>query len=828
MTTAEAARLLAEVGPNELQAAKPISALRLLMDQFKNVLVIILLLATAVSAILGHEVEAIAITIIVLFSVALGFVQEFRAERAIEALKQLTAPTATVIRDGEEVEIPARDVVPGDVLILETGDRVAADGVLTLSASLHAMESALTGESVPVQKQAPEDHVFAGTVITMGRGQARVTATGMRTEFGKIATMLSTVEVGKTPLQTTLDRLGTTLGKAALVVIAIIVGIGLFRGQDFIEIFIFGIALAVAVVPEALPAVVTISLALGVQRLVKRQALMRRLPAVETLGSTSVICSDKTGTLTKDEMTVRIVWTSDVQRPSSNAFLGTSDAGRRTLTAATLCCDAHAVHDPATQRWKVKGDPTEAAIVIRAMQDGLHKEELERQHPRIAEFPFTSERKRMTTIHQREGGHNAYSKGAPEVIVASCDLDEADRAVILEQARVMASQALRVLAVAEKDVFDPHAPIDDHEQGMTFVGLIGMMDPPREEAAQALRTCEQAGIRVIMITGDHPITAQAVARELGVFRHDRVITGVELTGMTEADLETVIDDVDVYARVAPSHKLRLVEMLQRKGHVVAMTGDGVNDAPALRKADIGVAMGITGTDVAKEAADMTLTNDNFASIVAAVEEGRGIFGNIKKYLMFLLSSNIGEIGLIAVSAMMGLPAPLTAVQLLYINLATDGLPALALAVDPPENDLMQQQPRDTKHGIFTRRVRFLMIAGGVWSTIINLGVYLWAENSGKEHTEAMTMTFVSLILVQFFKAYSFRSDHVSTFTKPFANRWLNYAVVWELIMLLGVVYIPALHLPFGTFSLTVVDWIVVVLAALTILPLLEVVKRRHA
>jgi Ca2+-transporting ATPase len=379
--------------------------------------------------------------------------------------------------------------------------------------------------------------------------------------------------------------------------------------------------------------------------------------------------------------------------------------------------------------------------------------------------------------------------------------------------------------VAQKVEIDPHSSVEDHEQGMTFVGLIGMMDPPRDEAAQALRTCEQAGIRVIMITGDHPITAQAVARELGVFRHDRVITGVELTGMTEADLETVIDDVDVYARVAPSHKLRLVEMLQRKGHVVAMTGDGVNDAPALRKADIGVAMGITGTDVAKEAADMTLTNDNFASIVAAVEEGRGIFDNIKKYLMFVLSSNVDELSLIGVALIAGLPSPLTALQLLYINLATAGLPALALAVDPPKADLMNRGPRDPNQGVFTRSVFVLMFWGGVWSTLINVGIYAWTISQGGDPAKAMSMIFIALILIQFCKAYAFRSDRVSTFVRPFENRWLNAAILWELVMLFGLVYIPALHLPFGTYPLSVEDWIVVVLGALTILPLLEVVKR---
>jgi len=812
MTSAEATRILAEVGPNVLQATPPISPWKLLLEQFKNVLVLILLFAAAVSAALGHEVEAISILVIVIFSVVLGFVQEFRAERAIEALKKLTAPTATVIRDGDEVEISASDVVPGDTLILETGDRVAADGRLEHTASLQVMESALTGESNPVTKSAPADTVFAGTVITMGRGRALVTSTGMQTEFGKIAQMLSTVETTRTSLQITLDRLSKTLGKVALGIIAVIVVVGVVRGQPFLEIFMFGIALAVAVVPEALPAVVTISLALGVQRLVKREALLRRLPAIETLGITSVICSDKTGTLTKDEMTVRSVWTSGDER--------------KVLLAGTLCSDARAVYDSSTQRWKVRGDPTEGAIVIAAAVAGMHKDDVDREYERIAELPFTSERKRMTTIHRSGSTHHAFSKGAPEVIVASCTLSEDERTAILEQSKLMASQALRVLAVAEKEHIDPQTPINVHESGMSFLGLIGMMDPPRVEVFDALKTCERAGIRVIMITGDHPITAQAVARELGVFRADRVITGAELTEMSDEALELIIKDVDVFARVAPAHKLRLVDILQRDGQIVAMTGDGVNDAPALRKADIGVAMGITGTDVAKEAADMTLTSDNFASIVAAVEEGRNIFGNIKKYLMFVLSSNVDEIGLIAASIVMGLPTPLTALQLLYINLATAGLPALALAVDPPDTDLMQRPPRDPRQKIFTRKVLTLMMIGGVWATIVNLLIYHWAVWNGTDQTEAMSLTFITLILMQFMKAYSYRSDTVSTFHKPFANRWLNAAIVWELIMLIGLVYVTALNVPFGTFALTLDQWMVVLLGAVSVLPVLEFAKWR--
>ena len=550
-----------------------------------------------------------------------------------------------------------------------------------------------------------------------------VVATGMKTEFGKIAQMLQTVETGKTPLQENLDKVGHMLARAAFVVVAIIVALGLLRGQPFIEMLIFGIALAVAVVPEALPAVVTISLAIGVQRMVKRHALMRRLPAVETLGSTSVICSDKTGTLTKDEMTVRKIFVAGQVLEVSGAgyephgqfsrdgfLVEPSDSMKLLLRAATLASDAHIVHSESDGHWHVKGDPTEGALVVAAAKAGLNKADLESQFPRVNEIPFTSETKRMTTLHAGPEGAIAYSKGAPEIILDSCArqltadgeiaLDSESREVILEAARQMASEALRVLAVASK----PGATLENAEHEMTFLGLVGMIDPPRPEAKAAIQTCEQAGIKPVMITGDHPLTAQAVARELGLLKTGRIVTGAELEAMSEDEFEREVENIEVYARVSPAHKLRVVTALQKKGHIVAMTGDGVNDAPALKKADIGIAMGITGTDVTKEAAAMTLTDDNFASIVAAVEEGRGIFGNIKKYLMYLLSSNIGEIGLMAGATLLGLPLPLTAVQILYVNLATDGLPALALAVDPPEPDLMRRKPRNPRTGIFTRPV----------------------------------------------------------------------------------------------------------------------------
>jgi P-type Ca2+ transporter type 2C len=853
LTSVEATKRLAEHGPNELQAAGRVSPWAVLLGQFKNVLIVILLVATALSAVLGHGVEAIAIAVIVLLAVLLGFVQEYRAERAIEALRRMTALTATVLRNDEEVEIPARDLVPGDVILLRAGDVVPADARLVEAVNLQIEEAALTGESVPVEKHTTtlandqlalgdrKNLVYSGTVATYGRGLAVVTATGMNTEFGKITGMLQTVETGKTPLQENLDRMGKTLAKAALAIVALIVALGLLRGQPFIEMFIFGIALAVAVVPEALPAVVTISLALGVQRMVKRNALVRRLPVVEALGSTTVICSDKTGTLTRDEMTVRkilaagrLVEVSGAGYEPHGAFshegspIIPSGPLLELLRAAALASDARLLAKDG--HWDIKGDPTEGALVVAAAKAGLHRVDLETQFPRVNEIPFTSETKRMTTLHATDSGQLVYAKGAAEVILDACTqwlsedgaqpLDGAAREGILEQARQMASKALRVLGIATK----PDASIENAEREMTFLGLVGMIDPPRSEAKAAVQACELAGIKVAMITGDHPLTAQAVASELGLLKTGRIVTGAELEAMSEAEFEREVTQIEVYARVSPAHKLRVVTALQRQGHVVAMTGDGVNDAPALKKADIGIAMGITGTDVSKEAASMTLTDDNFASIVAAVEEGRGIFGNIKKYLMYLLSSNIGEIGLMAGATMLGLPLPLTAVQLLYVNLVTDGLPALALSVDPPERDLMRREPSDPRTGIFTRPVVTLMTVGGLWSTIANLGLYVWALNSGRSAAEAMTMTFVSLVLIQFFKAYNYRSDRHSVLDRPFANKWLNLAIASQLGLLVLVIYWSFLHDVFGTFYLTLEDWLIVVGMAFTVSPVLELAK----
>lgn len=852
----EAARRLAESGPNELQAAEPISRWTILLAQFNNVLIIILLIATSLSAFLGHGLEAAAIAVIVLFAVLLGFVQEYRAERSMEALQRMAAPTAAVVRGGAEVDVPARELVPGDVVVLHAGDKTPADGRLTTAVNLQVEESALTGESAPVEKRTEalaeadaavadrSNMVFAGTTISYGRGRAVVVATAMDTQFGTIAGMLQAVKTDRTPLQENLDRVGSVLARASLVVVAMIVALGLFRGLPFFEMLIFGIALAVAIVPEALPAVVTISLAIGVQRMVKRNALIRRLPAVETLGGTSVVCSDKTGTLTKDEMTVRRAYVDGQSwevsgsgyEPSGEFSLdgsvtAPSEPLLRLLRAGALASDAYLVQEESGGRWTIKGDPTEGALEAVAAKAGLHKAELEQAYPRVDEIPFSSETKRMTTLHQTpEGGATAFSKGAPETILSACvsqwgeggaaPLDAAGRERVLEEARSMAKGALRVLAAAYKDP----ATVESAEDELTFLGLVGMIDPPRPEAKAAIEKCERAGIKVVMITGDHPTTAEAVARELCIVKTGRLTTGAELDTMSQADLEREVESIEVYSRVSPAHKLRVVDALKKRGRITAMTGDGVNDAPALKRADIGIAMGITGTDVTKEAAAMTLTDDNFASIVAAVEEARGIYANIKKYLMYLLSSNIGEVGLVAGASLFGLPLPLTAVQILTINLATDGLPALALAVDPPEEDLMQRAPRNVRDGIFSRPVVALMLVGGAWSTVINLGLFTWFQYSGRGVAAAMALTFVSLVLIQFAKAYSFRSERHTVLHKPFANHWLNLSIVGEIAALLMIIYVPVLQEPFGTFALGAEDWLVVTGLALTILPVLEATK----
>ncbi|HET9213960.1 MAG TPA: cation-translocating P-type ATPase [Gaiellaceae bacterium] len=855
LSSGQAKRRLAEHGPNELEAAGRVSPWRLLLEQFRNVLILILLVAVGLSIALGHATEAIVIGAIVLLAALLGFVQEYRAERAIEALTRMAAPTATVRRDGKEVDVPARELVPGDVMLLDAGDKASADGRLVETVNLRVEESALTGESLAVEKHADEvaeadsslgdrrNMVYSGTTIAYGRGAAAVVATGMKTEFGAIARMLESIERAKTPLQLSLDRVGVLLARAAFVVVLLVVSLGLLRGEPLLDMLLFGTALAVAVVPEALPAVVTISLTLAAQRMVKRNALVRRLPAIETLGSVTVICTDKTGTLTRDEMTVRKVF-------AGGQLLGVSGAGYEpvgeftrngspvdppgalleALRAAALASDARLLPWETDGQWQLRGDPTEGALVVAAAKAGLDRGELERRFPRVDEIPFTSETKRMTTLHETEDGVVAYAKGAPEVILASCtrqlgasgesELDAEARKALLHTAEELAGEALRVLAVARR----PTATVGNAERDLTFLALIGMIDPPRPEAREAVETCVEAGVTPVMITGDHPLTAEAIARELGILTDGRAVTGAELEAMDDGELDDAVETIQVYSRVSPLHKLRVVTALQERGHSVAMTGDGVNDAPALKKADIGVAMGLTGTDVAKEAAAMTLTDDNFASIVAAVEEGRGVFSNIKKYLMYLLAANLGEVGLLLGASLAGKPLPLSPVQILYVNLATDGLPALALSVDPAERDLMRRPPRSRRQGIFTRPVVALIAVGGVWSGLTTLGLFVWALSADRPLSEAMTMTFATLVLIEFFKAFSFRSDHNTILDRPFANRWLNLAIAWELLLLGLVVNVPFLQDAFGTRALSPETWLGLAGLAFTIVPVLEIAK----
>jgi len=860
LTVSEAQRRLEEHGPNELLSAGARPAWHTLVAQFKNVLVLILLAATAVSGVMGHTLEAVVIAVIVLFAVLLGFVQEYRAERALEALREMAAPLAHALRGGVETQVPARELVSGDAVVLRAGDRVPADIRVGLAVNLAIDEAALTGESLAVEKVTgvladadlpiadQRNMAYAGTLVTRGRGQGVVVATGMDTEFGRITGLVHAVETGRTPLQENLDRLGGVLAKAAFLIVGAIVALGVWRGMPLLDMFIFGIALAVAVVPEALPAVVTISLAIGVRRMVKRQALVRRLPVVETLGSTSTICSDKTGTLTRNEMTVRRVATADGmveitgvgydpvgEFRRDGAAVVPSHTVRDTLSAAVLASDARVRLDE-HGAWRVEGDPTEAAFVVAAEKAGLDQSALNQALPRRHEIAFTSERRRMTTLHEdRKGALTAFSKGSVDVVLPDCaawardgseaPLEETDRAAILAIERDMAAAGLRVLAIARRR----ETSIADAERAMTLVGLIGMMDPPRAEARAAVRTCWDAGITPVMITGDHPLTATAVADEIGLLGGRRVVSGRELGAMSDDDLARQVTEIGVYARVSPADKLRVVGAWQQRGDVVAMTGDGVNDAPALKKADVGIAMGISGTDVSKEAASVTLLDDNFASIVAAVEEGRIVFANIRKYLTYLLSSNVGEILLMAGAVLAGLPLPLTAVQILYVNLATDGLPALALAVDPPDADLMQRKPRDPRTGVFTRPVVVLLLAGGIWSAIVNVSLFAWMLSRGLPMAEAMTLTFVSLVLIQFFKAYNYRSDWHSVLRRPFSNRWLNYAVGWELLLLVAIVYVPFLQRAFGTYALTAGEWALAGLAALTVMPVLETVKwcQRH-
>jgi Ca2+-transporting ATPase len=869
LSPGEAANRLAEYGPNELTAGKKISPWAIFFEQFKNLLIIILLVAVLLSAVLGEWVDALVIFVIILFAAGLGFIQEYRAEQSLEALKKMAAPTATVLRDGKQVEVAARTLVPGDVFLIQTGDRIPADGRLLEAVNLKTDEASLTGESTPVEKISAaiagdaaigdrRNMVFAGTAANYGRGKAVVGATGMDTEFGKIASMLQQVKEELTPLQQNLARMGRWIAIGALVLTAVLSIIGILRGNGVLEMLLWGVSLAVAAVPEALPAVVTISLSVGVQRMAKRHALVRKLPTVETLGCTNYICSDKTGTLTQDQMTIRRVLaglrpytvSGSGYEPQGDFLLGgqkvdaaTQEALKKLLLVGALCNDTDLVKEEGN--WEINGDPTEGALVVLAAKGGLAAKELNLEMPRVHEIPFSSESKRMTTVHQTKQGKVAMAKGAAEIILDACRFYYTDgqskpftaeaRQTVLDNAQSMADEALRVLGLAFKDV--PEGACDnDIQKDMVFTGLVGMIDPPRVEVKAAIKECKQAGIKTVMITGDHKATAVAIARELGVLTNGMALSGAEVDKLSQQEFDDLVEKIEVYARVSPEHKLRVVEALDKKGHVVAMTGDGVNDAPALKRADIGIAMGVTGTDVTKEAANMVLTDDNFASIVAAVEEGRGIFSNIKKYLIYLLSANLGEILLMAAvilfGTLMGVPSgvvPLIAVQILFVNLATDGLPAIALSVDPPEPDLMQRHPRPRRQSIFSPNVLGYMAIAAVWTMAVSLAVFLWAIHTGRSVSEAQSICFVTLILVEFFNALNCRSlDHSIFQVGFFKNKWLLLSIFGQVPLLLAIIYWSPLQQAFKTHALNGEEWAMAVGLSVSIffgLELFKLVKR---
>jgi len=871
LSSEEAQRRLVEFGSNELREREKTSLWALFLEQFKNFLIIILLAAAFISAVLafvgrGDVWEPILIVVIVFFAAGLGFYQEYRSERALEALRLMAAPVATVIREGKEEEIPASELVPGDIILLQTGDRVPADCRLIEAINLKIDEAPLTGESIAVEKATEvvpakipvaerKNMAYMGTVVVYGRGKATVTATGMATEFGRIAGMLGEVKPPPTPLQISLDKVGKMLGIVCLAICAVVGGVGVAVGmfEHVLEAFIWGVSLAVAAVPEALPAVTVICLAMGVQRMVKRHALIRHLPAVETLGCTTFICSDKTGTLTQNEMTVRkicvnreMIEVSGVGYEPKGGFYrdGTPLNPReephlvRLLTAVLLCNDSRLIDRGGV--WGITGDPTEGALLVAAAKAGIKGQEF--MAPRVAEIPFSSDRKMMTTIHDTQEGVIVYSKGAPEIILDHCShiyvdgeersISERDRREILETSQQMAGEALRVLGVAYKRLGRDGDLISQAEEGMVWLGLIGMIDPPREEVKEAIAVCRQAGMEVVMITGDHRLTAKAIAAELGILGEgDLVLSGEELDRLEPERLNDLAEKVKVYARISPGHKMRIIEALQRKGHVVAMTGDGVNDAPALKQADIGVAMGITGTDVSKEAAAMVLTDDNFASIVAAVEEGRNIFANIRKYLLYLLSCNIGEVLLMLVAFVIGTVtgwfkmAPLVALQILVVNLVTDGLPALALAMEPGEPGIMQRPPRDPKASIFDRSMVSYLFGIGIWTMLASLGVFLWAIKGGRSPVEAQCLCFVTLVSVELFNCFNCRSERASLFTlNPLSNKWLLAAVASSWAVAIAIVYIPFFQAPFHTYAMGLNDWAIVVLAGASVLIPVEIAK----
>ncbi|GAB4310270.1 MAG: calcium-transporting P-type ATPase, PMR1-type [Promethearchaeota archaeon] len=870
LTSEEAERRLVLYGRNELEEKGKVSRWRLFLAQFEDFLVIVLVFAALISAFVGEYVDSIVIWAILIANAFLGYIQESRAEAAIEALKELGAAKATVLRDGLRKDVYSFNIVPGDVVLLETGYKVPADGRIIEETNFRVDEAALTGESTPVSKKAKtlerkgddpipvndqKNMVFSSTIVTYGRATVVVTHTGMNTQIGRIAEMLQTQEEGETPLQRKLGKFGKQLGILILAICGVVFLGNWMRGEDVLTSFLVAISLAVAAIPEGLPAVVTTTLGIGVQRMSKRNAIIRKLPATETLGCATTICSDKTGTLTRNEMTIRRLYvnhqllevtgsgyvpTGDVLEPDTGRKVGSDPTLERHVLAGYLCNNAALALDEKGHH-VIQGDPTEGAFVVLGEKMGLKPDEVRERYQRVMEVFFDSKRKRMSVVVQdalSDGELHAYMKGAPEIVLDLCDRIEVngvvrpitgeDRKKILAANQKMGENALRVLATAYRPV-DLTKPLteDSVESELIFLGLSGMIDPPRKEVKDAVNLCKKAGIKVVMITGDHALTAKAIAKELGIVESDDepTIVGSDIDALPDSALV----DCRVFARVAPEHKYRIVQALQDHGEIVAMTGDGVNDAPALKKADTGIAMGITGTDVAKEASHMILADDNFASIVASVEEGRGIYDNMKKFILFLISCNIAEILVIFIGIMVGLPLPLIAVQILWINLTTDGLPALALGVDPYDPDVMERPPRNPRENIINQRLVVSILVRGIIITIITLGLYYavlettvpnWptlAEDDPALH-HPRTYIFATMLICEMLNVYNCRSEKHSVFKISFfSNIWLTLAVLSSVFLTLLVIYVPSMAEVFKLAPLPWYEWFVIVpLSFLTI------------
>lgn len=843
----EARERLKKLGVNELAEAKGKSALRVFLDQFKDFMVLVLLVATIISGLLGEYVDAVAIIAIVLINGVLGYFQESKAEKSLKALKELAAPYTHVLRDGNWIRIPSKELVVGDVVKFTSGDRIGADLRIIEANSLYVEESALTGESVPVLKCVDringenvglgdqENMAFMGTLVTRGSGVGIVVGTGMNTAMGQIADLLQNAEEMETPLQIRLEQLGKILIAVALFLTALVVVIGVYQGQDIYKMFLTGVSLAVAAIPEGLPAIVTVALALGVQKMIKQKAIVRKLQAVETLGCASVICSDKTGTMTQNKMMVTHIWASGETwkvdgtgyEPKGHFFrndvkhdVQNSKSVMQVLTFGMLCNNTEIIRKK--KQYMVDGDPTEGALVVAGLKAGITKEELRQQFKVVEEFPFDSSRKMMTVIVKDSNGKRyVVTKGAPDVLLSRCthilwnnqnvEMRPDYKNRVVETIEQLASHALRNIAIAFKPIDYQVRTEEEAESNLIFVGLQGMIDPPRPEVRKAVRECRDAGIKTIMITGDHKDTAKAIAKQLDIAGEDaRVVEGTELSNMTVEQLEEIVEDVTVFARVSPEHKLKIVKALQNKGHIVAMTGDGVNDAPAIKSADIGIAMGISGTDVSKEASALVLVDDNFATIKSAIKEGRNIYENIRKFIRYLLASNVGEILVMLFAMLLALPLPLLPIHILWVNLVTDGLPAMALGLDSAESNVMKRGPRNPRENIFARGLGWKIISRGFLIGLVTLLAFIIVYNQHPNDLQyAQTVAFATLVLTQLIHVFDCRSERSIFHRNPFQNLYLVAAVIISLLLVLVVIYYEPLQSIFHTSEIALRDWLLI-------------------